>query len=278
MGAGDSLESMKSLVVAFFPLLAIAAACGGKTPDAQSPENADESSSSGSDTSSNTTNDESERKPAAQHATIHEEDKSGPAKCGGADVTDLLAVLSQASCEVPGANPEGPSDRDVKDLLEITVRPDSPRIAPGSKSTIRVTFRNKSKTDLPLDFVVDPLPRFDFEVYTVKGTRADKPKGDEPSLPPEAEGAAPDKKIARITLAPQGTAGLTLSWDAVKYKWASKDKAKGAVPGHGYPREPAGPLPKGKYVLRVTTPLVGVFEGVDHEVSQPRTQIEIGNF
>ena len=30
-------------------------------------------------------------------------------------------------------------------------------------------------------------------------------------------------------------------------------------------------------MLRVITPLVGVFEGVDHEVSQPRTQVEIGN-
>jgi hypothetical protein len=269
---------MKSLALALLPLLAVVAACGGKTPDAQSPENADESSSSGSDTASNASNDESEHKPAAQHASIHEEDTAGPAKCGGAEVTDLVAVLSQASCEVPGANPEEPSDRDVKDLLEVTVKPDSPRIAPGSKSNVRVIFRNKSKADLALDFVVDPLPRFDFELYTPKGTRVDRPRGEEPSLPPEAEGAAPDKKIARITLAPQGTAGVTLSWDAVKYKWASKDKAKGAVPGHGYPREPAGPLPKGKYVLRVTTPLVGVFEGVDHEVSQPRTPIEIGNF
>jgi hypothetical protein len=63
----------------------------------------------------------------------------------------------------------------------------------------------------------------------------------------------------------------------VKFKWASKDKAKGAMPGRGYPREPAGPIGKGKYVLRVITPLVGVSQGVDHEVSQPRTQVEVGN-
>lgn len=269
---------MKTLDLAFASLLAVVAACGGKTPAAQSPENADESSSSGSDAPSNASDDQGEPKPAARHATIQEEESAGPAKCGGAEVTDLLAVLSQASCEVPGANPEEPSDRDVKDLLEITVKPDSPRIAPGSKSNVRVTFRNKSKAELSLDFVVDPLPRFDFELYTLKGTRVDKPRGEEPSLPPEAQGPSPDKKVARITLAPEGSAGLTLSWDAVRYKWASRDKAKGAVPGHGYPREPAGPLPKGKYVLRVITPLVGVFEGVDHEISQPRTPIEIGNF
>ena len=80
-----------------------------------------------------------------------------------------------------------------------------------------------------------------------------------------------------MTLAPNGTAKVTESWTAVKYKWASKDKAKGALPGRGYPREPAGPIAKGKYVLRVITPLVGVFEGVDHELSQPRTQVEIGS-
>ena len=63
----------------------------------------------------------------------------------------------------------------------------------------------------------------------------------------------------------------------MKYKWASKDKAKGALPGRGYPREPGGTLAKGKYVLKVITPLVGVNEGSDHELSQPKTPVEVGN-
>jgi hypothetical protein len=62
----------------------------------------------------------------------------------------------------------------------------------------------------------------------------------------------------------------------VKYKWASKERAKGALPGRGYPREPGGPLPKGKYVLKVITPLTDVNEGIDHEMSQPKTPIEVG--
>lgn len=124
--------------------------------------------------------------------------------------------------------------------------------------------------------MVDPEPRFDFEVYTLKGARADAPKGAAPSLPPEvANATAPEPKIARVTLAQQGTAKLTLKWNAVKYKWASKERAKGALPGHGYPKEPAGPLTKGAYVLRVLTPLTGVFEGVDHDVSQPRVQVSV---
>jgi hypothetical protein len=85
----------------------------------------------------------------------------------------------------------------------------------------------------------------------------------------------PEPKVARVTLAPLGTARLVLKWNAVKYKWASKERAKGALPGRGYPRDPAGPLAKGTYVLRVITPLTGVFEGVDHEVSQPRVQVNV---
>jgi hypothetical protein len=195
--------------------------------------------------------------------------------CGGASIPDLATVLAQASCEVPERKP-GEPDMDVKDQLEIKVATDSPKVAPGSSAKVTITFHNKGKKVLPLDFVVDPEPRFDFEVYTLKGSRVDKPAGDEPLLPPEVSNASPpEKAMARVTLAPNGTATVTGSWTAVKYKWASKDKAKGASPGHGYPREPAGPIAKGKYVLRVVTPLVGISEGVDHEISQPRTEVEI---
>lgn len=258
----------------FAPYLLCFVACAGKTPEAQSPENSDESASSSSEGES--ASDTPEHKPAKEHATLKDDDKGGPMKCGGFDVPDLLAVLSQASCEVPNGNPEAEQARDVKDLLDVTIKPESTRVAGGSQEKVRVTFHNKSKADLPLDFVVDPEPQFGFEVYTLKGNRADKPAGEEPSIP-QANGPEPEKKIARVTLAPEGTAGVTLTWNAVKYKWASKDKAKGALPGHGYPRDPAGPLPKGKYILRAVTPLVGVFEGVDHEVSQPRVPIEVGN-
>ena len=45
---------------------------------------------------------------------------------------------------------------------------------------------------------------------------------------------------------------MPLSWDAVKMKWAP-DKLKGTPPEKGYPRVPAGPLPKGKYALKVAS-------------------------
>lgn len=227
--------------------------------------------------------------PPPQHSMLSQADPTVPVtvkddtgdpkamSCGGANIPDLAAVLAQAACEVANAKPDEP-EKDLKDQLEIKVETDSPKVAPGSSAKVTVTFHNKGKTVLPLDFVVDPEPRFDFEVYTLKGSRVDKPAGESPALPPEVQNAPePEKTIARVTLAPNGTAKVTESWMAVKYKWASKDKAKGALPGRGYPREPAGPIGKGKYVLRVITPLVGVSQGVDHEISQPRTQVEIGN-
>jgi hypothetical protein len=273
---------MRALAVLPFALLLAAAACGGAKKDADNPENASDDTSSDDGGGASAAADQL---PAKHDSTPSGGGASGGGggddtgskksnPCGGFEVPDLASVLSQVACEVQ--NPNTSAQNDVKDKLEIKVVPDSPRIAPGSTANITVTFKNKSPKDLPLDFVVDPEPRFDFEVYTLKGTRVDKPKGTEPSLPPEVANApVPDQKVARVTLATQGTATLKLQWNAVKYKWAGKDRAKGAIPGHGYPREPAGPLPKGSYILRVITPLTGVFEGVDHEISQPRVQVTV---
>ncbi|HEX8795138.1 MAG TPA: hypothetical protein VF765_29525 [Polyangiaceae bacterium] len=276
---------MRALAALPFALLLAAAACGGAKKDADNPENAsDDTSASGDDGGGASA--AADQLPAKNDSTPASggggkgggggDDANGKKStpCGGFEVPDLASVLSQAECEVQNPNPN--AQNDLKDKLEIKVVPDSPRIAGGSTAGITVTYKNKSPKDLALDFVVDPEPRFDFEVYTLKGTRVDKPKGTEPSLPPEVANApVPAQQVARVTLATQGTATLKLQWNAVKYKWAGKDRARGAIPGHGYPKEPAGPLPKGSYILRVITPLTGVFEGVDHEVSQPRVQVTV---
>jgi len=253
-------------------LVLLLAACGGAKKDAAEPSNADEATSSeGGAPDMPAVGDST---PASGTPAPGDDAAKKSTPCGGFDIADLASVLSQAACEV--ANPNPNEQKDLKDVLEIKVVPDSPRIAPGSTATVTVTFKNKGKGDLPLNFVVDPEPHFDFEVYTLKGNRVDAPRGNAPPLPAEVANAqAPEPKIARVTLAQQGTARLTLKWDAVKYKWASKDRAKGALPGRGYPKEKAGPIPKGTYILRVVTPLTNVFEGVDHDMSQPRVQITV---
>ncbi|HEX3343296.1 MAG TPA: hypothetical protein VHS09_01935 [Polyangiaceae bacterium] len=264
---------MRPTVVCSFALLLAAAACGGAKKNADSPANTDDSAADGG--AATETPPAADDSAPSSGAPVPGDDKTKkPTPCGGFEIPDLLSVLSQAACEVQ--NPSTSDQPDLKDKLEIRVVPDSPRIAPGSTATVTVTFKNKSKGDLPLNFVVDPEPRFDFAVFTLKGSRVDAPKGNAPSLPPEvANATVPEAKVARITLATQGTAKVTLKWNAVKYKWASKERAKGALPGQGYPREPAGPLPKGTYILRVITPLTNVFEGVDHDASQPRVQITV---
>jgi hypothetical protein len=211
----------------------------------------------------------------AEKATIKDDTEKKDEPCTGAVIGDLLASLSQASCELP-ANAPSPTQQTTKDVLEVKATADSPKVAPGSTAKITVVFKNKGKTKLPLDFTVDPDPRITFELHTPKGARVDKPAGNEPSLPSEASSNdAPEPHTARVTLFPNGTATLSLPWQAVKYKWASKERAKGAIPGRGYPRDPAGPLPRGKYVLRVVMPMSNIDEGVEHEITQPRVNIEI---
>ncbi len=211
----------------------------------------------------------------AEKATIRDDSEKTAQPCAGMTIPDLVASLSQASCELPANAPPAAAPI-AKGLLDITVVPDSSKIAPGGTATVRVVFKNKDKKNLPLDFTVDPDPRFFFQLYTTGGARVDKPAGAEPALPSQTStGEAPETRIARVTLAPNGSATAVLPWKAVRYQWASKEKAKGALAGHGYPREPAGPLGRGKYVLVVVTPLTNVDEGAGREVTHPRVNVEI---
>jgi len=238
------------------------AACGGSSHPAQSPSNGDTSAAP--------------EAGAPPGPPGDKESASKPSPCAGSEIGDLTSVLAQSACEAKGWKPDAvPPNLDAS--LEVKVALDAPKVAPGGKATVTVTYHNKGSKDLPLYFMVDPEPRFEFDVRTLKGSRVDRPAGHEPALPPAVANATPpDKLFALVTIAPQGSATASLPWEAVRHRWASKDAAKGAVPGHGYPQEAAGPLPRGKYVLRVLSPLVDVSEGIDHEVTQPRVHIEVG--
>lgn len=202
-------------------------------------------------------------------------DKPAESKpCEGFEIPDLAKVLAQAACEVPSSKGDEKS-KDLKGQLEIKLVPSSAKVAPGGKIDLTIYIANKGTASIPLSFTVDPEPRFVVEVYDAKGKRVD-PAGAEPALPASVTSApVPEKKTAKVTIVTQGTAQVKLDWEAVKFKWAPAERAKGAVPGRGYPRVAAGPLPKGKYTIRVRMPLVGVFEGIDHEMSEPRVQLEV---
>jgi hypothetical protein len=280
---------MKTTATAIAILCTLAACSMNKKP-AEEPENTEDTASSDESSKSTKKGGDSEStlgssvsgggggsnstmvgRPADK-ATFKDDTEKQAAPCTGAKIPNLLDSISQAACELPeGAAPAVVHAQ--KDNLDVTVTA-SAQVAPGTTAQVSVVFKNKGKTKLPLDFTVDPDPRFHFEVYTAKGARVDKPAGNEPPMPPGAAEAMA-ARIARVTLDPNGTATLLLPWQAVKYKWAAKEKAKGAVVGHGYPREVSGPLPKGKYVLRLVLPLANADETGDHEVTQPRTDVEI---
>jgi hypothetical protein len=192
--------------------------------------------------------------------------------CTGFDVGNLDEVLNKSACEVPNAKPDGVTAMDPKGKLEVTVGASPMRAAPGGKVDLIVTFANKSKDPITLNFRIDPTPRYEVEVYDKKNKRIDKPAG-EPPPPPKGHSQPPsvEAKVAKVTIAANGSARMKVPWEASKMKWAP-EKVRGTPSERGYPRVPAGPLGKGKYTVKVVTPLVGVPE----EFSSPKVEIEIG--
>jgi hypothetical protein len=196
-------------------------------------------------------------------------------ECIGFDVASLEDILSKAPCEVPDAKPDSQTPQDMKGKIETKVDASPTKTAAGGKVDLVVSIANKTKEPITLMFRIDPTPRFDVEVYDKKNKRADMPLGHQPD-PPKGQSPPPpaDAKTAKLTIAAGGTARQRVPWEAVKMTWAP-EKVRGTPVERGFPRKPAGPLPKGKYTVKVQTPLVGVIEGIEHEVSAPKVEIEV---
>jgi hypothetical protein len=265
-------------------LVALLGACGASPPKNASDVD-DDSNPKAPDTAAASTDDggtseQASSSPGPQNsapAPGSSDDSSGGGgkkdECSVFDEPNIEGVLLKSSCEVPAPTGQPP---DTSKTLAVTVAVMPPHVAPGAHADVIVSFMNKSKAPMPLYFTIDPMPRFEIEVTNSKGARVDMPKSSPPPLPSGVAAREPgEARTARIILAPNGTARMPMGWDAMKMKWAP-EKLKGTPPEKGYPRAPAGPLPKGKYSLKVVTPLGYVFEGIDHEVSQPRTDVVVG--
>jgi hypothetical protein len=259
-------------------LLVLVAACGGgpapknaSDVDEDSNPKAHDTAAAGDDGGGATASSDSTGSAAPAPGTA--DDSSGPKKdeCTVFDESNLEGVLLKSSCEAPAPSGGSPPDLSKSLVVKVTASPNI--VAPGGHADLLVSYTNKSKDPLPLFFTIDPMPRFEVEVYNAKGNRVDLPKNSPPPLPAGMAAREPgEAKAARIVLAPNGTARMALGFDAVKMRWAP-EKLKGTPPEKGYPRAPAGPLPKGKYSIKVVTPLTNVFEGIDHEVSAPRVEV-----
>ncbi len=185
--------------------------------------------------------------------------------CQSADFESVVDAFK--TCEAPTPK-SGELPTGYRDKLEIRVVPNPTTIPAGGHVDVSITLRNKSQDPLPLYVSGDPASHIDIDVFDAKGRRADLPSGKAPKSPP----APPrDVKVARLVLLPGGVARMLARWEAVRTKWAP-DKAR-SWEGKGPPRAPAGPLPAGKYTLRVSLPLLGVFD--KGEIDAPKVPIEV---
>lgn len=243
--------------------LAMFTACGGKK-DAENPKTGH--GDGGADDSESADGD---------GGTAEGDGGAKKDECVGFDVASLEDILSKAPCEVPNQRPDSIEPKDMKGQIEVKVDASPTSSAPGGKVDLLVSIANKTKEPITLNFRIDPTPRFDIEVMDKKGKRADIPATPPPS-PKTGESQPPpaDPKTAKLTIAAGGTARQRVTWEAVKTAWAP-EKVKGWPPEKGFPRKPAGPIAKGKYTIKVQTPLVGVAEGAEHEISAPKVEIEV---
>jgi len=260
-----------SLNASLFGLLALAVGCGG----GKKPASTSADSDGGGGSADGGAGDDTASADKGDGGAAEKKDE-----CIGFDIANVEDMLLKSSCEEPNGKPDSLTPVDLKGKLEVIVSASPTKVAGGGKSDLLVTFANKSKDPLVLHFRIDPVARFAVEVWdqpTKKGPkRADMPAGNPPPPPKGMAQPGPSEvKLARITLAPNGSARARIPWEAVKMKWAP-EKVRGTPSERGFPRTPAGPLPKGKYTVKVVTPLVGVSEGVDHEMSAPKVEIEIG--
>lgn len=249
--------------------------CGGKkppeTPDAKT---GDAKTETGADQGDKTGGDKTGADKTGADKAGADAKKD---ECVGFEIGNLEEVLSKSACEEPNLKPDSLPPVDLKGKLEVSLTASPTKVAPGGKADLFVSFVNKSKEPITLHFRVDPVPRFEVEAYDAKkNNRVDTPAG---KPPPPPKGVTPppasEPKSARVTLSPNGSAKVKLPWEAVKTKWAP-EKVRGTPPERGYPRSPAGPLGKGKVILKVVTPLVGVNEGGEKEFSVPKLELEIG--
>lgn len=175
-------------------------------------------------------------------------------ECLGAQFDNLEKAFARSDCD---ATPE--VDAEMKGKLSIKVVPEGASVANGGHVRIAITITNDAQEKIPVYFRLDPVARVDILASDTKGKRVDLPTGKKPN------GKEPDSRTARVTLMPGGVVKLTTIWEAVKRKWSTRNGKAAAVP--------AGPLPRGKYRLRIVPPLVGIRDMAEFS---PQVDIDVG--
>jgi len=256
------------MTVTVLAALMMAACGGGKKPD-----------TAANKTSTDSADKKEDGDSKSDAGAASADGKDAPPKkdiCTGFDISNLEDLLVKSDCEVPNTKPDALQNPDMKGKLEVALTASPTKVAPGGKVDLQVTFANKTKEPMTLHFRIDPVARFETEAYDAKGKKRVDMRGGTPRNAPTGHSGPPpaEQKVAKITLAANGSARVRVPWEAVKMKWAP-EKVRGTAVEKGFPRKPNGSLAKGKYNVKVVTPLVGVFEGGEHEVTSPKVEIEV---
>lgn len=208
-----------------------------------------------------------EEKPDAGRA------EETPKACAG-DSIDLMNALVQPDCEVDEKSLPNEAIP-LNDKLEIAVSAEPAKVKSGDALPLKVVFTNTTDKPLVLFFALDPTPRFVVEATDKRGKRVDTPTGTPPRLPKGTrEAQATTMGLSRVEIAPKGKAEMTVEWKAVQMRWAP-ELLHGELPATGYPRAPGRGLPRGKYSLKVITPLTAVEEGEDRKDVSATVDVEV---
>jgi hypothetical protein len=162
--------------------------------------------------------------------------------CGGKQVPIDL-VMGRRECETK-CQVGGPL-KGIEGRLEVSAA----RVAAGGEVKLRAVFRNTTREVVVLPFVWHAGPMNPITVLDARG-RPVEVEGKRPA-PGAAGGGMPGPPYpVCLRLAAGGEATLDLLWRAVRWRYGE---------GHGPLGAPnqdvAGPLPKGRYQLRLVTML-----------------------
>jgi hypothetical protein len=162
--------------------------------------------------------------------------------CGGKQVPIGL-VMGRRECEEK-CHVSGPL-KGIEGRLEVGAA----QVAPGGEVKLRAVFRNSTRATVVLPFVWHAGPMNQITVIDANG-RPVEVEGTRPTLSAAGGGLPGPPYLVCLQLAGGGEATLDHIWRAVRWRYG-----QGRGPMGAPIQEVAGPLPKGRYQLRLVTML-----------------------
>lgn len=193
-------------------------------------------------------------------------DNGQPKGCPVNDTEEIADWLKNDKCKIPAS--EADRTPGLNEKLEWKLTASTPEISAGGRVDLVLSVKNKSSETVSLVFTVDG-PGFFVQTFDAKGKRVGQPSG-KPKPPTGVTVEDDGARTVKLVVGSGGTLKTKLYFDAVKLRWAP-EKIEGSFTTSGtFPTVSAGPLPPGKYLVRIASSLNGV-----SEESLPRVPIQV---